>query len=132
MTYYLSGIATKLGLLSIMVSIMSSVIVGLLFLLSDPVAGQSLRDPTRPPEELAVVSSIPTGLFQGTQPDALTIIVRNGRPHLVINRLFYAEGEKIGEVLIERITETEVWLRTGGVLRKVSQFPGIQRSTATP
>jgi len=132
MTYYPSGMTTKLGLLSVIGSVIGSVMVSLLFLASDPVAGQSLRDPTVPPQELVVDGSSATGLFQGTEADALTIIVRNGRPHLVINRLFYAEGEKIGEVLIERITETEVWLRTGGVLRKVSQYPGIKRSTATP
>jgi hypothetical protein len=124
MTYYSSGIVRKFGLGLVMATV-------LLFAL-DPVAAQGLRDPTLAPKKFVEAGSNSAGLFQGPEPDALTIIVRNGRPHLVIDRLFYAEGEKIGEVLIERITETEVWLRTGGVLRKVSQFPGIQRSTVTP
>lgn len=61
----------------------------------------------------------------------MTIIVRNGRPHLVIGTRLYAQGEKIGQVRIERITETEIWLREGGVLHKVSQFSGIRRRTVT-
>ena len=59
----------------------------------------------------------------------MTIIVRNGRPNLVVGTRLYAQGQQLGKARIERISETEVWLREGGVLRKISQFTGIQRRT---
>jgi len=57
----------------------------------------------------------------------MTIIVRNGRPYLAVGTRLYAQGEKLGAARIERITETEVWLREGRELRKISQFHGIVR-----
>ncbi len=62
----------------------------------------------------------------------MTIIVRNGRPHLVMGTRLYAQGQKLGQARIERISETEVWLREGGVLRKLPQFQSIQRRAVTP
>ena len=59
----------------------------------------------------------------------MTIIVRNERPNLVVGTRLYAQGQQLGKARIERISETEVWLREGGVLRKISQFTGIQRRT---
>jgi hypothetical protein len=57
----------------------------------------------------------------------MTVIVRNGRPFVVVGTRLYAQGQKLGQARIERISETEIWLREGGVLHKLSQFPGIQR-----
>ena len=90
---------------------------------------QSLRDPTLPPIEAGLASSLPSGKALSAEPSAMTIIVRNGRPHLVVGTRLYAQGQQLGKARIERISETEVWLREGGVLRKVSQFTGIQRRT---
>ncbi len=103
-----------------------------LFFAFSRVAAQSLRDPTLPPPEAALAGSGSARTSLGIESGAMTIIVRNDRPHLVIGTQLYAQGAKIGQVRIERITETEIWLREGGVLRKVSQFPGIQRRTVTP
>lgn len=96
------------------------------------VDAQSLRDPTLPPSDAVLngTNSMETSL--GIESGALTIIVRNDRPHLVIGTRLYAQGQKIGQVRIERITETEVWLREGRVLHKVFRFPGIQRRAASP
>ena len=63
---------------------------------------------------------------------AMTVIVRNGHPYLVVGTRLYAQGQKLGQARIERISETEVWLREGGVLRKVPRFSGIQRRTVAP
>ena len=124
MTYILSGISPK--------PMLSWLVVILLFFTWDTVAAQSVRDPTSPPKELVPTGSQSAADLLDIEPGTMTIIVRNGRPHLVIGASFYAEGDKIDNVLIERITETEIWLRAGGVLRKVSQFPGVQRRTVTP
>ncbi|WP_304859424.1 hypothetical protein [Rhodoferax sp.] len=107
--------------------------VGLLLAVSLGTAdAQSLRDPTVPPVEAGLGNAGPDAKPFSGEPGAMTVIVRNGRPHLVVGTRLYAEGQMLGRVRIERITETEVWLREGGVLRKVSQFSGIQRRTAAP
>ena len=96
------------------------------------VGAQSLRDPTVAPTDAGQTSNAVEGKSTTTQPGAMTIIVRSGRPFLVVGTRLYAQGQKIGQARIERISETGVWLREGGVLRKVPQFSGIQRSTVTP
>jgi hypothetical protein len=96
------------------------------------VGAESLRDPTLPPPETALAANGSAGVALGMESGAMAIIVRNGRPYLLVDTLLYAQGAKLGQVLIERITETEIWLREGGVLRKVSQFSGIQRRSVSP
>jgi hypothetical protein len=100
-----------------------------LFFLLNQAQAQGLRDPTLPPSEAGVASTTPDGKVLKTEPAVMTIIVRDGRPYLAVGTRLYAQGEKLGQARIERISETEVWLREGGMLRKVSQFQGIQRST---
>ena len=124
MTYLLSGISPK--------PILGWFAVILLFFPWGPLAAQTERDPTVPPAELVQTGPVSAADMLDIEPGTMTIIVRNGRPHLVIGASFYAEGDEIDNVLIERITETEIRLRAGGVLRKVSQFPGVQRRTVTP
>ena len=105
------------------------VISALAFLLPlGQLAAQSLRDPTLPPAAAGLVSPELAGKAASPEP-AMTIIVRDGRPYVAVGTRLYAQGEKIGQARIERISETEVWLRQGGLLRKVAQFPGVQRST---
>jgi hypothetical protein len=89
---------------------------------------QSLRDPTLPPAAAGLAA---TGPGASNEQAAMGVIVRDGRPYLVADTRLYAQGEKLGKARIERISETEVWLREGGVLRKVPQFAGIQRHTVT-
>ena len=108
-------------------------LMGLLLLVSlGPADAQSLRDPTVPPIEAGLASTAPDAKSLGAEPGAMTVIVRNGRPHLVVGTRLYAQGQKLGQARIERITETEVWLREGSMLRKVPQFPGIQRRAVAP
>ena len=97
------------------------------------VNAHSQRDPTVPPpfseaELAAIASETSIGIESGD----MTIVVRNGLPYLVIGNLFYTEGDTIGPVRIERITETEIWLSEAGILRKLSMFPSIQRRTVEP
>lgn len=95
------------------------------------VDAQSLRDPTLPPAEAGLADPALGGKSSGVEPGAMTVIVRNGHPYLVVGTRLYAQGQKLGQARIERISEAEIWLREGGVLRKVSRFPGIQRRTVT-
>lgn len=112
---------------------LTAVVTGMaLFLSCGPVGAQSLRDPTLPPAEAGLADAAPGGKSLAAEPGAMTIIVRSGRPYLAVGTRLYAQGQKLGQARIERISETEVWLREAGVLRKVSQFPGIQRRTVTP
>ena len=102
-----------------------------LFFLWGQVDAQGLRDPTLPPAEAGLASPSLDGKSVSLIPGAMTIIVRNGHPYLAVGTRLYARGQKLGLARIERITETEVWLREDGVLRKVPQFPGIERRSAS-
>jgi hypothetical protein len=93
-----------------------------------PAQAQGLRDPTQAPAQAGLVGTDAGGKVLKPELAAMSIIVRDGRSYLAVGTRLYAQGEKIGQARIERISETEVWLREGGVLRKVSQFNGIQRS----
>lgn len=105
--------------------------ISLLFSLGH-VDAQSLRDPTKAPAEAGFVDTATGPESPGIEPGSMTVIVRSGRFYLAVGTRLYAQGQRLGQARIERISETEVWLREGGVLRKVSQFPGIQRRTVTP
>ncbi|WP_294765707.1 hypothetical protein [uncultured Rhodoferax sp.] len=87
------------------------------------------RDPTLAPSETAPGSTVlpgaPGGVMQGSN-----VIVRNGQPHLVVGTRLVAVGQLVGNARLERITETEIWLRDGKQLSKVPRFTGIQRSPA--
>jgi len=100
-----------------------------LFFCFDLAQAQALRDPTVPPAGAGLASPALDAKSGGVAPGAMTIIVRDGRPYLAVGTRLYAQGEKLGQARVERITETEVWLREGGVLRKMQQFPSVQRST---
>lgn len=95
------------------------------------VDAQSLRDPTVPPVDSRHDSGSSGASSAIAQPGSMAIVVRNGKSFLVLGTRLYAQGEKFGPATIERITETEVWLREGGVVRKVPQFSGIQRRNVT-
>lgn len=92
---------------------------------------QGLRDPTLPP---ASASGTPSADASGrpAAPDTgpVAVIVRDGQPFLVVGTRLYAQGQMLGAVRVERITETEVWLREGKTLHKKPIFSGIARSVA--
>ncbi len=88
---------------------------------------QSLRDPTQAPglgsAGRAGDGAAPARSSQGRW----SVIVVDGRPHVAVGTRLYAEGQMLGPSRIERITETEVWLREGRELRKVPLYAGVQR-----
>jgi hypothetical protein len=92
---------------------------------------QTLRDPTLAPPELVGADGKPIADSPlGAQ--GMAVVVRNGKPFLVVGTRLYAQGQKVGQMRVERITETEVWLREGKELRKVPRFSGIQRTVSAP
>lgn len=107
-------------------------LIGLLLGAALGVAGaQSLRDPTLPPLDAGVAGAPNAARSVSFDSSATTVIVRNGRSYLAVGTRLYATGEKLGPARIERITETELWLREGGVLRKLPFFDGIERHGAS-
>ncbi|MDO8698956.1 MAG: hypothetical protein Q7J75_00785 [Rhodoferax sp.] len=93
-------------------------------------SAQSLRDPTLPPPEAGLADPLMREKAPGLESGAISIIVRDGRRYVVVGTRLFSQGQKLGQARIERISETEVWLREDGVLRKVDQFSGIERRAA--
>ncbi len=91
---------------------------------------QGLRDPTVPPAAAGLAQSGAVAQPATLESGGIAVVVRQGKPYLVIGTRLYAQGQKFGQTRIERITETEVWLREAGALRKVSVFSGIERRAA--
>lgn len=88
-----------------------------------PLAAQEARDPTVAPGESATtVGASPVGV------EGMTVLVRDGKPYLVVGTRLYAVGDKVGEMRVKRIAETEVWLHDGRSLIKVPRFAGIERT----
>lgn len=96
---------------------------------------QALRDPTLVPAEArpAVAASAAAAASQAkSASDSVSVIIRDGQPHIASGTRLYRPGETLGQARIERITETEIWLKEGGVVRKVPRFAGIERRVALP
>ncbi len=96
------------------------------------VSAQTLRDPTQPPATEAPAAAGTAQPAPAVQSGGMAVLVRQGVPYLVVGTRLYAKGQTVGLARIERITETEVWLREAGVVRKVQVFGGIQRQLSKP
>ena len=101
-----------------------------LLLLATAARAQALRDPTVAPASAGLAATAQPAA-QAPETNAMTVIVRDGKPYLVVGTRLLAPGQKLGEARIERIGETEIWLREAGRLRKVPRFAGVQRSPAS-
>ncbi|MCY7304700.1 MAG: hypothetical protein LH632_00840 [Rhodoferax sp.] len=90
---------------------------------------QGMRDPTLVPPVVTVPGSAENAGEKPQPPPAMTVIVREGQPYVVVGGRLYGQGQKLGDARIERISETEIWLREGKVVRKIARFAGVQRKT---
>lgn len=99
---------------------------------SVPVLAQSLRDPTVPPAAVAATAPGEAARALTVESGAVAMMVREGVPYLVVGTRLYAKGQNVGRARIEHISETEVWLREDGLLRKIPVFGGIERRISTP
>ncbi len=96
---------------------------------------QELRDPTRaPPGAFAQVPQAGSSASEGesARPASAAVFMRDGTPYLIYGARWYAVGQQMGPYKIERITETEVWLRSSQGLQKIQRYDGIQRRTVQP
>jgi hypothetical protein len=94
---------------------------------------QALRDPTQPPgASTSGAEGLPTADASATEGGGMAVVVRGGKPMLVQGTRLYGVGQTFGRFRVERISETEIWLREGGDLRKISRFAGIERHAARP
>ena len=95
-------------------------------LLPGRAVGQIQRDPTLAPSVTQAAGGAGPG--EKAAPSApMAVIVRDGQPYVVAGTRLLAQGQMLGEARIERISETEIWLREGKSLRKVQRYAGIQR-----
>jgi hypothetical protein len=86
---------------------------------------QPMRDPTLPP----------VGAEGGTTDEgpltarlsSSNVVVREGKPYLVVGSRLVAPGQTVESFQLERITETEIWLRDASGITKVQRFAGVQR-----
>lgn len=92
---------------------------------------QSLRDPTVSPVEAGIAGAPTARNSPQIGAGSTNVVVRNGRPYLLVGTRLYGQGEQFGQARIERISETEVWLREAGELRKVQRFGSVERRVAS-
>ena len=106
-------------------SLMAGAALALLLCLPLVHAQDAGRDPTVAPGETAGVSSPATA----AGVEGMTVLVRDGKPFLVVGTRQYAPGDTVGTMRLQRITEKEVWFHDGSALIKVQRFAGIERKT---
>ena len=110
-----------------MIIVAKSVFVLSLALALPPLGAQGARDPTLPPAESGLTAQDLQKNAAQALESSLSIVVRDGSFFVVQGTRLLAQGQKLGEARIERISETEVWLHQRGVLSKRQLFAGITR-----
>lgn len=88
------------------------------------------RDPTLPPPMATAAPDAPARSSLGFE--GMSVIVRDGKPGLVVGTRVVLPGQKLGAWTLESITETEIFLRDGKQLRTVPRFSGIERRDPAP
>lgn len=102
------------------------VLGGSLVLGCSGLCAQGVRDPTQPPPNVGL--GLPAAPNVPAVPEpGLSVVVRGGVYYVVQGTRLVALGQKLGDARVERISETEVWLRRGGVLTKRALFAGVSR-----
>jgi hypothetical protein len=96
-----------------------------LALVATDASAQVARDPTLAPPEVGSA----TDLASPAGAEGMTVLVRADKVYLVVGTRLYAPGDTVGAFRVDRITETQVWLRDATKLVKVPRFPGIERKS---
>ena len=118
------------------VGITAAVLVSLVqFAQAQGAATLPLRDPTMAPNAVGS-DTVGSDVANGGMPLPLggsgsNVVVREGKSYLVVGSRLVALGQTVENYKLERITETEIWLRDASGLTKVARFAGVQRQ-ATP
>lgn len=90
---------------------------------------QSARDPMKAPAT-AATESAQGGPAMPVVPESTSVVQRDGKPFLVVGTRLVGVGQTINGYRLDRITETEIWLREGKNVQKIARFSGIQRTPA--
>lgn len=98
--------------------------------ISTSATGQALRDPTVAPAAAGMSGSGEARHDESLSSGSISVMTRDGVHYLMHGTRLYATGQRIGTARIERISETEIWLRDGGQLQKIPVFNGVQRRAA--
>lgn len=111
----------------------SLVIRGMLLawtLIAMPIAhAEVFVDPTRPPASIALPQDgTAQRAFSG--PTLQSVMISPGRMEATISGQTVKLGEKFGEAVLEKITESEVVLRNGSDLQTLKLYPGIEKRTS--
>ncbi len=94
------------------------------------VSAQPLRDPTVAPAAAGMSGDAAPRPEKTLKTGSISVLTRDGVHYLMLGTRLYGVGQHIGQARVERITETEVWLREAGQLQKIQVFSGIQRRAA--
>ena len=108
----------------------SSLAAGMLLLAGGASWSQGLLDPTRPPAGF-YVSAGPAR--PGSAAGGLvlqSVLIHPDARSAIINGEHIAVGQKIGELRLVKVAETEVVLLEGGERRTLRLFPGIEKRPA--
>lgn len=109
--------------------------LGLLTTLSllPAVAQDGLRDPTQAPASTRPAAPAASGT-DPTSGQPQHIMVMNGRPYLIVAGRRLGVGDAWGEARITRIGDGAVWVKEGGVTRRLSLYAGVEikRPPAVP
>ena len=84
-----------------------------------------LRDPTQPPTTFGTPVGNVRLPIDRLRPEQLVTI--DGVIYLVWNGRRYKAGETIDGARLERISESEVWLKRDGSVRKLPVFVGVEK-----
>lgn len=95
------------------------------------VSAQPLRDPTVAPAAAGMSGDAAPRPETTLKTGSISVLARDGVHYLMLGTRLYGVGQHIGQARLERITETEVWLREAGQLQKIQVFSGVQRRAAT-
>ncbi len=88
------------------------------------------RDPTVPPPTYGAQPPKARDPMDAFRPEHLVTV--DGKRYLMWRGRRYGAGDSIEGARIERLDETEVWLRTERGMRKLALFPGIQKLPTDP
>ena len=91
-----------------------------------------LRDPTIAPAGVAGATLSAASGAAESDGKVLSVLVVDGRPFVMSGSRLYAQGDKLGRATVERISETQIWLREGKELRKINLYSGVQRKPHVP
>jgi hypothetical protein len=99
-----------------------------------PGGAGTLRDPTQVPVALQSAEASTREADGGDAVSAPRVVLRaGGRSYVLSAGRRYGVGDTWGDARIARITPQEVWLESGGAIRREPVYPGVhKRPTVQP